>query len=89
MLYPVDRAKFHDLRLSRKVTVEELAEKSKVSANTIEEIESGTRKAVRERTFFDLAGAFGMEPGEFEKAVLTVSGEGTAGASNGGKAASA
>ena len=71
MLYLVDREKFHNLRLLKKMTIEELAEKSKVSANTIQEIEYGTRKSVRERTLFDLARAFGMEPFEFEKAVIS------------------
>lgn len=89
MLYPIDRVRFRTFRVARKVTVQELAEKAGVSRNTIEEVESGARRSLRERTFFDLAGAFGVEPAELEKAVVSGPGKSPVTTGDGGKAASA
>ena len=70
MLYPIDRVRFRTFRISRKVTVKELAEKAGVSRATIVGLESGARNSLREQTFFDLASALGVEPVELEKAVV-------------------
>jgi transcriptional regulator with XRE-family HTH domain len=76
--HPIDGAKFRELRFAKGITVEQLSESSKVSDNTITEIESGVRTQVREKTLFALAKALGVTANDIIKTAPAAGSQATA-----------